>query len=170
MNGLSLKALHIIFATSWFSGLFFWIRIMIYHTEALEKRGSADVIQLMTLAASRIQSFVLIPALLGTLGFGTVLVAVTGAYLAPWFHVKLALVLLLVGYHGWAWRLSRRLNNGEVGMSSKRLRLMNELPFFLLVGIVFTAVFRNPSIGVKAIAGLAGAVGTVMVVLRWRRK
>ena len=143
---------------------------MIYHTEALETQGSADVIRLMALAGRRIQSFVLVPALVGTLGFGTALVIVTGAALAPWFHVKLALVLLLIAYHGWAWRLSRRLGAGQMGMSSKRLRLMNELPFFLLVGIVFTAVFRNPSIGVKAIAVLGGAIGSLMVILRWSRR
>ena len=37
MGLLYLKALHIIFVVSWFAGLFYIVRLFIYHTEAEDK-------------------------------------------------------------------------------------------------------------------------------------
>ena len=167
---LGVKALHLIFAVSWFSGLFFLVRILIYHTEAIEQKKSDDVIQLMELASKRIQSFVLIPAVVGTFGFGTALVILTSAYLAPWFWVKFGLVSLVLAYHLWAVGVTRRLRDSNVSLSSKNLRLLNEIPFFLLFAIVFTAVFRNPFSGIMAVIAFITFIVAVALIIRMVRR
>jgi len=170
LSVLILKSLHLIFAISWFSGLFFWIRMMVYHAEAIEMGRNQDVLDLMALAQRRIQTFVLNPAVVGTFGFGVALMVVTRAYTLPWFHVKLTLVFGVLALHIWLWRMSRQFGSGVNGLKSRSFRMINELPFVLLVGIVFTAVFRLPTAGLKAMAVLIGLVGAVMVLIRSFRR
>lgn len=170
MSLLIFKALHIVFAVSWFSGLFFWVRILIYHVEALEQKKNAQVIELLTLSATRIQSFVLVPAVIGTLSFGTGLTVLSRAYLAPWFYVKLGFVLMVIAYHLWAKGVSDRLIRDHVAMPSKYLRLFNEIPFILLLGIIFTAVFRSPTSGLFACSFFLIFVASVGGLLKWLKR
>jgi uncharacterized integral membrane protein (TIGR00701 family) len=44
MDFNAVKALHIIFVVSWFAGLFYIVRLFIYHTEAQEKEEVAKKI------------------------------------------------------------------------------------------------------------------------------
>jgi hypothetical protein len=38
---------------------------------------------------------------------------------------------------------------------------MNEVPFFLLVGIVFTVLFKSPILGIRAMSSLLGLVAFI---------
>lgn len=44
MDFLYIKALHIIFVVTWFAGLFYIIRLFIYHVEAEKKMAPAKEI------------------------------------------------------------------------------------------------------------------------------
>ncbi|NDC82133.1 hypothetical protein EB093_00505 [bacterium] len=169
MSFVVLKALHIIFGASWFAGVFFWVRMMIYHTEAIEMQSHDDVVSLVTTAERRIQIFVLNPAIGLTIACGIATAVMSRAYLMPWFHVKLTIVGLLSVFHGWCYWLNAQLRRGVVRVPSRRLRLINEFPFVLLVGIVFSAVSRTGMLGIRAMAVVIGVVGVGLAVARIRR-
>jgi putative membrane protein len=63
-----------------------------------------------------------------------------GLFSTGWFLVKLPLVLILTGLHFWLVRVGSAIDAGTSKMTARRLRLMNELPFILLIGIVLLAV------------------------------
>ena len=94
---LWIKALHIVFVISWFAGLFYLPRIFVnlaMETEtAAHRTPAADGAQAVPLHDDP-----------GGAGGGIRPVAVAGLRFRPgpgngWLHAKLALVLLLIGYH-----------------------------------------------------------------------
>src|SRR6185437_7021577 len=71
------------------------------------------------------------------LAFGIAMVAAAPAYLQfGWLHAKLGLVLLLVLYHLWCFRLMRDLAAGTGQHSDRWYRVFNEVPGVLLIAIV----------------------------------
>ena len=78
-----------------------------------------------------------------TLLFGIAMLSVTPALAAAgWLHAKLTLVLALIGYHVWCYRLMRELRAGRNRHSSTWYRLFNEVPTVLLIGIVILVVVK----------------------------
>ncbi|MEP6257609.1 MAG: CopD family protein, partial [Marinomonas sp.] len=73
---------------------------------------------------------------------GLALAFSTGAFTQGWFHVKLLLVLVLTGYHGWFVGQTKKMVQGERPLSEKQLRLFGEVPGLLLVLIVILVVIR----------------------------
>jgi putative membrane protein len=82
---------------------------------------------------------------------GAVLTAAFGFWLlllnpalhaAGWLQAKLALVVLLIGYHAWLWRLVCDFAAGRNARSARWYRAFNEVPSLLLIGIVLLAVAR----------------------------
>jgi putative membrane protein len=65
------------------------------------------------------------------------------AYLTMgWLHAKLTLVVVLIGYHLWCYKLMRDFAAGRNRHSSKWFRGFNEAPSLLLIGIVVLAVAK----------------------------
>lgn len=151
------KALHFVGIVSWFAGLFYIVRLFIYHTEAfddLQPRRGILTAQ-FTLMARRLWYAITVPAM--------ILTAVTGGYLlsfhdvahTPWLHLKFVFLAFLFGYHFDCGRIRKKLEAGEIVYSVSRLRLYNEVATFLLVGIVFTAVGKSAGFGLKGLLGCA---------------
>ena len=59
-----------------------------------------------------------------------------------WLHAKLALVLALSGYHGWAVGYARKLATGKPLMTGRQLRLINEIPALVVAVVVILVVVR----------------------------
>jgi putative membrane protein len=59
-----------------------------------------------------------------------------------WIDAKLTLVVLMLIYFSWSGRLLKRVENGGALPSAKTLRIMNELPVFVLLGIVFLVIAK----------------------------
>ena len=57
-------------------------------------------------------------------------------------RAKLALVLLLIVYHAWNWRLMREFAAGRNARSPRWYRWFNEVPSLLLIGIVLLVIVR----------------------------
>lgn len=132
---LWVKAFHIVFVVAWFAGLFYLPRLFIYHLEA-EAEGSAGALARFATMERRLLGITHIGALLALL-FGIWLLVLVPAWLQQgWLHAKLALVLLLFGYHGWCMRLAADFARGRNRRSSRWLRVFNEVPVLLLVAIV----------------------------------
>jgi len=75
--------------------------------------------------------------------FGVSVLAVTPEYLLMrWLHLKLLLVLLLIGYHGACFALLQQFANDRNSHSERWYRVFNELPALLLIGIVILVVVK----------------------------
>jgi len=169
MTFLVLRALHLIGVVCWFAGLFYLVRLFIYHVEAFdepEPKRSILTAQ-YALMSRRLWYAITVPAM--------VLTAVAGTWLMfgyhdllheRWLHVKLVMLALLFGYHYDCGRIRKRLARGERPYTSRQLRIYNEVATFLLVGIVFVAVSRNVSMAFKALGGCAVVMGLLVLFLR----
>ena len=134
---LWLKAFHVVFVVTWFAGLFYLPRLYVYHVATREPEGRAR----FELMERRLFAIMSIGAL-GTVTFGTALVAAAPLYLSfGWLRLKLLLVLALIGYHAWCYRLMRQLAAGQ-GRSQRWYRFFNEVPGLLLIAIVVLAVVK----------------------------
>lgn len=138
MPALWLKAFHVIGVVTWFAGLFYLPRLFVYHAEASEPvvRDRLKVMERRLLVMTHIGGAVAV-------AFGIATLAVEPYYLAAgWLHVKLALVALLVVYHGVLVKLVRDFAHDRCGWPSGRLRWFNEVPGVLLLAIVILAVVK----------------------------
>jgi putative membrane protein len=134
---LWLKAFHIVFVVTWFAGIFYLPRLFIYHAAATD----ALSIERFQMMEKRLFGIMTIGATLTAI-FGVSLVIVTPGFLqAGWLHAKLALVLVLIAYHAWCYRLMRDLRAGRK-RSSTWYRVFNELPALLLIAIVILVVVK----------------------------
>ncbi len=158
------KSLHLVSVISWFAGMFYLARLFIYHAEALQRPESerAVLAPQYALMEKRLWRAIVTPAMIGTVAFGLWLMVLLHAWTQPWFHVKLALVAVLLAYHGFCGRLRREFAQGRCRWSIPALRLWNEAATVLLFAIVFTAVFKRP---LGAIYGLAAVLVLAMVGL-----
>ena len=162
MTYLNLIALHIIFVVTWFSGLFYIVRLFIYQTEALDKDPVEEKIlsPQLALMAKRLWLAITWPSAILTLLFGTLLlITQPGLLELPFIHVKLSLVFLLFVYHIICQKQFVLLQKGQRWMSSNQLRLWNELATLFLVSIVFVIVLKN------GMDWLYGTIGLVIFTL-----
>jgi putative membrane protein len=133
-----IKAWHVIFMVTWFAGLFYLPRLFVYHASTTDSAG----IERFRVMERRLFVLMTIGAALTAL-FGLWLLARNPSLLeAGWMRAKLALVLLLIAYHAWNWRLLRDFAAGRNARSPRWYRWFNEVPSLLLIGIVLLAVAR----------------------------
>ena len=137
---LWVKAFHILFVVSWFAGLFYLPRIFV--NLAMET-DPASVRRLLLMARKlfRFMTMLAVPAVvLGLwlfLGYGIGRGAGQG-----WMHAKLALVLVLIGYHHGCGVLLRKFERGANTRSHTFYRWFNELPVLVLLAIVILVVVK----------------------------
>jgi len=135
---LWIKAWHVIFMVTWFAGLFYLPRLFVYHASATDSAG----IERFRVMERRLLGIATLGALL-TAAFGIWLLLLNPALLqAGWLRAKLALLVLLVAYHGCCWRLVRAFAAGRNVHSHVWYRWFNELPALLLIGIVLLAIVK----------------------------
>jgi putative membrane protein len=155
---LSVQSVHIIFVVSWMAGLFYSVRLFIYHTEASEKPPlERDILQReFEKIESRLWNIITTPAMVLTVLAGVTMLYLNPALLqASWMHVKLAFVVGLIAYHFICQRIMNQLKAGVFKLSSFQLRLWNEVATIFLVAIVFTVVLKS---AVNWIFGLLGLI------------
>jgi putative membrane protein len=136
MAYLWIKAFHIVFIASWFAGLFYLPRIFV---NLAQESNPAATERLLGMARRllRFTTMLAVPALLLGLwlwlGYG-----IQGG----WLHAKLALVILVIGYHHACGSLLKKFERGANTRSHKWFRVFNEVPVFLLIGIVILVVVK----------------------------
>ncbi len=133
------KAAHITFAIFLMAGLFMMPRFFIYHQETPvgsdEDRKWID-------RERKLRVIILNPSIIIVWILGLMLMVNIEAWSMPWFHLKLLLVLLLSGYHGWMVGYSKKLARGVRPLSDRQLRLINEVPGIMAAIIVILAVVK----------------------------
>jgi putative membrane protein len=161
---LYFKIFHLIGMVSWMAGLFYLPRLFVYHAEAQARTdGTRAVLTAQyTVMQQRLLGIIATPAMIATWLGGLAMIGHNQALLSQrWMLVKLGLLLLLSGYHGWMSGVVKRLARGETVMTSARFRIMNEIPTVALVLIVTYAVLRD-SVGLFAGLAIAAAMTVLL--------
>lgn len=143
---LFFKALHIIGFVSWFAGIFYLVRLFVYHREAWELPEPEGRIlrKQYQIMEKRLYGIIQTPAMVITLMGGIGMLTLNSSWLfSGWMQVKLALVLALVVYHFLCARYIKKLKNDKTHWNSFKFRLFNELPTLILIAIVMLAVWKN---------------------------
>jgi len=133
------KAAHVTFVIFWMAGLFLLPRLYVYHQEA--PAGSPEDRSWIEREA-RVRSIILNPAMIAVWILGLMLAFNIGAWSMGWFHAKLALVIALSAYQGWLGIYGKKLARGERPLSSKAVRLINEIPGIAAALIVVLVIVR----------------------------
>jgi protoporphyrinogen IX oxidase len=139
---LWVKAFHVVFVVAWFSGTFYLPRLFVNH--AMLGPQETAVAARLALMERKLFRFTTMNMVLA-MGLGAWLLAgyAWEAYgRSPWLHGKLALVLVLVGYHVVCGRLVGTFARGENVRTDRFYRLFNELPVLLLMAIVVLVVVK----------------------------
>ena len=140
------KAFHIIGVVVWFAGLFYLVRLFIYHVEAdNEPEPAASILKgQYELMEKRLYRIITTPGMVVTIAMAIGLLVINPEWLKQgWMHAKLGFVAVLLVYHHYCARLMKQLWRGECKWSSKQLRALNEAPTLLLVVIVMLVIFKN---------------------------
>jgi putative membrane protein len=170
------KTLHLVGVVVWFAGLFYLVRLFIYHREAetLEEPLREAFENQYGLMERRLANIITTPGMVLTVAMAVGLLSVQPAWLHQgWMHAKLAFVLALLAYHAFCYRLMGQLQRGECRWSPKQLRALNELPTLLLVVIVMLVVFKAQFPTGAATWFLVALVvvmaASIQFYARWRR-
>lgn len=166
---LYILALHIIFVVCWMAGLFYIVRLFIYHTEANSRPDTErDILQKQFVIMERKLWYIItVPAMVLTVLAGLSMIATRpGLLYAPWLHVKLTFVVFLLVYHFICQRIMKRMEKGIFKLSSTQLRLWNELATILLVAIVFTVVLKSAIDWMYGMAGLVIFAVVLMIAVK----
>lgn len=134
---LWIKALHIIFLVTWFAGLFYLPRLFVYHSMADDRAG----IERLKIMERRLFYGIMTP--------GGVLTVIFGLWLwlgyglgGAWLHIKLVLVLTLIGYHIYCGKLLIDFKHDRNRHGHVFYRWLNELPTVILAAVVILTVVK----------------------------
>lgn len=135
------KALHIISVIAWMAGLLYLPRLFVYHADAPVGSVQSETFKIMEARLSRV---IMLPAMIATLLFGGMMVGNPDSDFVhqPWFHAKILLVVVLLGYHHalgcWRRAFARDRNRHP----ARFYRMINEIPTLAMIGIVILVVVR----------------------------
>ncbi len=135
---LLIKAIHIISFTAWMAGMFYLPRIYVYHSEKNLDRNTYKKFLIMEKKLIRI---IMTPAMLATWLLGFILVIINNN-IELWLLIKIFFVILMSACHGFFAKCYKGFYNKKNKYSEKFFRIINEIPTFLLVIIVFLVVFK----------------------------
>ena len=137
---LTLKALHLIAVISWMVGLLYLPRIFVYHAEV---KTDSEAYNIFTIMELRLMKYIMNPAMVATWIFGIWLVYLAGHEIAMqlWMQIKLILVIILTGFHGFLSKCRKNFYNKVNSKTSKFFRIINEIPTVMLIIIIFLVIF-----------------------------
>lgn len=172
MNFLLIKALHLIFVITWFAGLFYLVRLYVYHAEAYAERSKNQVRfeilhEQFSLMERRLLFGITWPSALLTLVLGSTLASQYWPISqSPWLMVKIFFLVLLYGYHLSCHYLYGAFKSGAFPYSGRHMRIWNEVPTLLLFAIVFLAVLRDGLQAMWAVGGLLLLSFSLLIAIR----
>ncbi len=160
---LYVKALHIIFIVTWFSGMFYIVRLFIYNTEAGEKGNTEKEIlrKQFDIMIRRLWLGITWPSAILTIIFGGWVAYLMGA-IPTWLWIKLGLVAVLYAYHFTLHRIYADEQKGIFRYSSQQLRIWNEVATILLVAIVMLVVVKQ---NISLLWGLVGLALFIILIM-----
>ena len=160
-----IKALHIIFIVTWFSGMFYIVRLFIYNTEANEKPEPEKTIlqRQFNIMIRRLWLGITWPSAILTLIFGPWMwYAMYNWQLPSWLAIKLCFVIGLYAYHFTLQAIYRQQSKGVFRFTSGQLRIWNEIATIFLIAIIMLAVVKQ---GMSLLWGLLGLVLFIILLM-----
>lgn len=159
------KSMHLIGMVSWMAGLFYLVRIMVYHalgrTKAEPERGA--FVQQYNLMEKKAWKVIVVPAVVITWLFGLTMLYLQPVWLEqPWLQVKLIFLLLLTIYTYLLKGQIKALEEERDTRSDMYYRVLNEVPTIIMTAIIFLAVFKTGinfwylALGLGLFTGLIG--------------
>lgn len=166
-----IKALHIIFIVTWFAGLFYMPRLLIYTVEASEKPepDRSILMDQFKLMQRRLWYGITWPSAVLTFIFGLWMLHLIGT-IPMWLMIKLAFVVGLYGYHLYTHKIFSNQQKGIFKWSSMKLRVWNEVATIFLFAIVFLVVVKSELVWMYALMGLAGLILILLAAIRIYKK
>jgi len=167
-----LKALHIIFVVTWFAGLFYMPRLLVYNREAVDMpMDSKKILQgQFNMMMKKLWYGITWPSAILTLIFGMVVLFKGGwadsFRVQTWLHIKLTFVFFLYLYHFSLHMLFKQQSKGIFKYSSQQLRIWNEVATIFLVAIVMLAVVKQNMSFVWGILGLLAFIILLMSAIK----
>ena len=164
-----IKALHIIFMVSWFAGLFYMVRLFIYHVEAngKEEPEKSILANQFSIMERRLWWVISTPAMVLTVLLGVLMIVGSPHYLKQvYMHLKIAFVGLLLVYHFICQKIYFDLKADRFLWGSGALRVWNEVATLLLVIIVFIIVLKDSLNWVFATIGFFSVALLLMLAIK----
>ena len=163
MQYLYIKAIHIIFVVTWFAGLFYLPRLLVYNVEAGEKPELVKTAlrEQFSIMIRRLLFGITWPSAILTLIFGLTMWKLLGST-PSWLVIKLGFVAALYIYHLSLHLIARQQLKGIFKYSSQQLRIWNEVATIFLVAIVMLVVVKQ---NLSVVWGLAGLILFVIVLM-----
>jgi protoporphyrinogen IX oxidase len=171
---LYIKALHIVFIVTWFSGMFYIVRLFIYNTEANQKPEPERTIlkDQFNIMIKRLWMGITWPSAILTLIFGPWIMIREGWHHilftepAKWLFIKLQFVVLLYVYHYTLHIIYKQQKKGIFKYSSQELRLWNEVATIFLVAIVILATVKQSMSWLWGLIGLTAFIVLLMSAIK----
>lgn len=135
------RAIHIIAVIAWMAGMLIYPRLLVYRLEA---QGDERFESAMDKAANATRKIIVNPTMILTWLMGLLMAYLNWTYLSlqPWFWGKIALVLILSGFHGWLIGLGKKVAAGQRPIEPRRLRMLNEIPMIIAIFAVILVVVQ----------------------------
>lgn len=137
---LWIKSVHLIMVIAWMAGMMYLPRLFVYQHQS-EKGGEAEgyFIQMQR----RLMKGIINPSMVLVWVLGILMLVANPAILsAGWFHVKLTMVVIISGIHGFYSSSRRKFEAGERPRTEKFWRIMNEVPFLGMIIIVIMVIVK----------------------------
>ncbi len=164
---LYVKALHIIFIVTWFSGMFYIVRLFIYNREAQDK--SAVEREILTaqfaIMIKRLWMGITWPSAILTIIFGGWMAYLYGS-IPEWLWIKISLVAGLYAYQFSLQRIYADQMKGIFTLSSQQLRIWNEVATIFLIAIVMLVTVKQSMSLVWGLVGLVAFIALLMSAIK----
>ena len=137
---LWLKAFHVIFMVAWFAGIFYLPRLFVNHAETTNQAVAEHLKGMEKRLLYFITPFAFLTVILGLsliYNYGYEWFKVS-----KWLHIKLVLVIILIAYHAYCFKLLKVFREDKNTRSGKFYRLFNEIPVLILFAVILLAYLK----------------------------
>jgi len=139
---LWIKAFHLIAVVCWFAALFYLPRLYVYHAQARDADDHKAIEYFKTMER-KLYRGIMMPSMIATLVLGIWLLALVPSFMSMgWMHLKLTMVVLLVGYHHACGLYLKQFAADTCKRTSRYFRFFNEVPVLMLVVIVICVIVK----------------------------
>ncbi len=135
-----LKVGHLASVIAWMAAMLYLPRLFIYHFQAAAGGEAAGFFKVME---RRLLKGIMTPAMLASWVFAILMLSANPALFSEgWFLGKVALVIAMTGVHGFYAAQRKKFEAGTLPRSEKFWRLMNEVPFVIMLGILILVLVK----------------------------
>jgi putative membrane protein len=170
----TIKALHLIFMVTWFAGLFYIVRLFIYHREAIDQPEPAKAILVaqFTIMERRLWYAITWPSAVLCTVFGVTMLLMEPVLLQlGYMHLKLAFVMALLIYQIATHFVFQRFQRNTSPLpSSIRLRFYNEMPTVFLIAVVFIIIKKDSFSWISGLIGILGVAILLTLAIKWYQR